>query len=209
MTAAARPGTQRRSLSGLALAVCCLLAWAPGAAAQEPEWLTGRLLVASQALDDPNFKETVVYMVEHDAGGAFGLVVNRPLGEMPLTTLMERLGEEARAAEGSIRVLSGGPVQPDKSFVLHSTDVMFADTRQVDAEIAVTAHPDALKAIGRGEGPREALLIVGYAGWAPGQLESEMARGSWEHVESDRTLLFDPDDAGKWLKAVERFTIDL
>lgn len=205
MPPAARLRSRVAALWLLALA----LALPPGTAAAEGDWLTGRLLVASSDMTDPNFKETVIYMVEHNEGGALGLVVNRPLGEMPLTVLMERLGETDQPAEGSIRILSGGPVQPEKSFVLHSSDVVFAESRQVDAGIAVTSHPDALKAIGRGDGPRQALLIVGYAGWAPGQLESEMKQGSWEHVPSDGKLLFDPDDDAKWRKAIERFSIDL
>ena len=196
-------------LLGLVFAASLFAAPAEIALSDEVESLTGRLLVATRDLDDPNFKETVVYMVRHDDFGAFGLVVNRPLGEMPLDVLMERLGEPDNAGEGSIRILSGGPVQQDKSFILHSTDVLFAETRRVDEEIAVTSHPEALKAIGRGEGPSQAMVIVGYAGWAPGQLEAEMSQGSWEHLPNDSTLLFDPDDSGKWRKALERFSIDL
>ena len=208
-----RPLEDARRLRLTAMLACLLALLAPPAAtapAAEPDWLTGRMLVASERLSDSNFSETVIYMLEHDAEGALGLVVNRPLGEMALSVLLERLGDaEAKTAVGTIRVLSGGPVQPEKSFVLHTSDVMLDASKKIEGPFAVTADRSMLQAIGRGEGPEEALLIVGYAGWAPGQLESEFERGSWEHVAGDKDIVFSPDDGEKWRKALETLSIDL
>ena len=192
---------------GFALAVALLLA-AP-APAQDGPWLKGRLLVASPEMGDPNFKETVIYMLEHTAEGALGLVINRPIGELQLADLLDQMQLDSEGAEGTVAVYAGGPVEPNKSYVLHSTDRLHEHSEQIDDEVAVTAPPYFFDTFGGGDGPSASLLILGYSGWAPGQLESEMAQGAWEDVESDGDLVFDPDIAGKWERALQRVTIDL
>src|SRR5262249_9715211 len=142
--------------------------------------LTGQLLIAAPALNDPNFDHTVVLLVRHGEGGAFGLVLNRPLGERPLAGLLASLGErEKSTTSGSVRVFAGGPVQPALGFVLHSTDYRRADTVEIDGNIAVTASAEVLRDIGRDQGPKKRLVVFGYAGWSPGQLEREIAAGAW------------------------------
>ena len=171
--------------------------------------LKGRMLVATEALRDPNFRETVVYMVEHTPEGAFGLVINRPLGEMAHSDILERLGITGEAGEGKLRIFTGGPVSPNEGYLLHSTDKLYSSSKTVGEDYAVSAPEEVLASIGKGEGPAEALLILGYAGWAPGQLESELAAGSWEHVEADREIVFDREFASKWQRALGLVTIDL
>ena len=171
--------------------------------------LAGQLLVATSELKDPRFGRTVIYMVHHDTGGAMGLVVNRPIGDTSLTELLEGLGMEGNGAQGGIRLHYGGPVEPRRGFVLHTTEYASESTRVVKDGIALTVGTEILRAIGAGTGPRLSLIALGYAGWAPGQLEGEIAAGSWVVVQSDEALVFDQDYEKKWERAMARRTIQL
>jgi putative transcriptional regulator len=133
-----------------------------------------------------------------------GLVVNRPLGDMPLERLLELFGGAGAGASGSVRVFSGGPVELGRGFVLHTVDWAGPGTRAIGGGFALTAHPAILDALRRGTGPRRSLLAFGYAGWAPRQLEGEIQRGAWISVPADETLVFDEDDTKKWERAVAR-----
>ncbi|MDE2060031.1 MAG: YqgE/AlgH family protein [candidate division NC10 bacterium] len=178
------------------------------AAAQSPA-LAGQLLVARDDLRDPRFFRSVVYVVHHDAGGAMGLILNRPIGEVPLSELLEQAGLEGTGVKGKIRVHFGGPVEPDRGFVLHTADYKSEGTKVVKAGIAVTARPEILLAMGTRTGPRKSLFALGYAGWAPGQLEAEIKAGAWEIVTADETLVFDENAETKWERAMARRTIRL
>ena len=164
----------------------------------------GQLLVALEDLRDPRFFHTVIYMVKHDADGAMGLVVNRPLGDVPAVDVLARFGLDDEQARGTIRLHYGGPVEPGRGFVLHTADHMAAGSQIVAGDIAFTGSPEMLKLIARGAGPRRSLLILGYAGWAPGQLEAEIQRGSWATVTSDATLLFTDEPDRTWERALAR-----
>ncbi len=166
--------------------------------------LAGQLLVAAEQMGDPRFARTVVFMVEHDAHGALGLVVNRPFRELQIALLLERLGEDARGISGTIRVYYGGPVEPGRAFVLHTPDYMADGTQVVPGGIALTAQPEILRALAAGTGPRRSLLAFGYAGWAPGQLENEIARGDWHIVPADVALVFGEGADAKWERAMGR-----
>jgi putative transcriptional regulator len=172
--------------------------------------LAGRLLVAAPDLDDPNFSETVVYMVHQDRAGAMGLVINRLLGTGPLDRMLEGLGMAPDVeSKRELRVHYGGPVEPSRAFVLHSPDYHAEDTLVVSDLAALTASPGILEDIAAGRGPERSLFALGYAGWAPGQLESELAAGAWFVVEPDAALLFDPDTATKWQRAFDRRGVEL
>jgi putative transcriptional regulator len=174
------------------------------------ESVAGRLLVATEDLADPNFYHTVVYIVQHDGGGAMGLVLNRVLGKGPIGELLESLdldGEVDPAAE--IEVHFGGPVESGRGFVLHSPDYDGEDTVVLSDLVALTSSLDVLRAIAAGKGPKRSLLALGYAGWAPGQLEAEIAAGAWEVVLPDEELLFDDHTESKWRRALDRRGIDL
>ncbi len=171
--------------------------------------LAGRLLVARTELQDPRFIRTVVYIVHHDAGGAMGLVLNRPIGEAALSELLEGAGVEGTGVNGEIRVHFGGPVDPGRGFVLHTADYRIGGTQVVKDGIAVTARPEILRAIGTGTGPRKSLFALGYAGWASGQIEAEIKAGSWEIVSADEALVFDETAEKKWERAMARRTIQL
>ncbi len=171
--------------------------------------IAGQFLVATDELHDPRFVRTVVYMIQHDARGAMGLVVNRPMGGIPLADLLDRLGLEGKGVNGEIRVHYGGPVEPSRGFVLHTNDYVTQSTEVVKDGIAVTFQPEILRAIGAGAGPRRTLLALGYAGWAPGQLEAELEAGAWVLVPADEALLFDDNYEKKWARAMARRVIQL
>ena len=188
---------------------------APGAAAPEVpaagEGMSGQLLVAEPDLDDPNFDHTVVLMLHHDANGALGLVVNRPYGTAPTGELLRRLGVRVppAAVAGETLLYYGGPVQPDVGMILHSPDYAGTDTKRVTADISVTTDPALLADRAQGRGPRRALPVLGYAGWGPGQLESELAQGAWFTLPADADLVFAPDPARIWETAFARKGVEL
>ena len=171
--------------------------------------VTGRLLVAAPEMRDPRFIESVIYMVSHDAGGAMGLVVNRPIGEVSLPQLLERFGAAAEGIQGSILAHWGGPVETGKGYVLHTPEYGTEGTIVVKGKAALTGSRKILEAIASGAGPRRMLFAIGYAGWAPGQLEAELARGGWITASADESLLFDEDYATKWRRATARRLLDL
>jgi putative transcriptional regulator len=172
--------------------------------------LAGQLLVATPELDDPNFSRTIVYMVQHDESGALGVVINRVLGAGPLGKLLEGFGiEEGSDSADSIRVHYGGPVDLGRGVVLHSPDYREDDPLVVDDLAAFSFSLDALRDIAQGSGPRHSLFAFGYAGWAPDQLEGEIARGSWFTIAPDEALLFDDAVETKWERALARRGVDL
>jgi putative transcriptional regulator len=138
-----------------------------------------------------------------------GLVVNRPIGEAPLAELLEGFGMEGNGAQGGIRLYYGGPVEPRRGFVLHTADYASGSTRVVKDGIALTVGTEIFRALGAGTGPRLSLVALGYAGWAPGQLEGEIAAGAWVVVPADEGLVFDPNYERKWERAMARRTIQL
>jgi putative transcriptional regulator len=171
--------------------------------------LAGQLLIASPSMGDPRFTQTVVLMARHDKTGAFGIVINRPVGERPLASLLEALGEKDAGVEGSVRIFAGGPVQRDLGFVVHSADYRASGTIAVDGRVAVTANRDVLRDIARKQGPKKSLIAFGYAGWGPGQLEGEMALRAWFTAQDDEGLVFDEDRDKVWDAAMKRRTQDL
>ena len=185
-----------------------------GTLAAEPERggkgrLTGQLLVATAKMGDPRFARTVIYIVSHGADGAMGLVLNRELGVAPVSVLLEGLGVADSGVPGEVRVHYGGPVERDRGFVLHSSDVVVEGTVAVNGDVALSADVEILRAIAAGEGPRRSLFALGYAGWAPGQLEGEIAREDWFSVPGDENLIFDDDLDTKWDRAFDKRGIEL
>jgi len=174
-----------------------------------PAGLAGQFLVATDELTDPRFVRTVVYVIHHDAGGAMGLIVNRPMGEASLADLLGGLGLDGKGVNGEILIHYGGPVEPAQGFVLHTTDYKIEGTQIVKDGIAVTSQPEVLRAIGTGTGPRKSLFALGYAGWSPGQLEGEIKAGAWVVVPADEALVFDEQYEKKWERAMARRTINL
>jgi len=172
--------------------------------------LTGQLLVAMPQMMDPRFTRSVVYVCAHSGDeGAMGLVVNKLLASLTMDELFTHLHLDPTRLNRTRPVHFGGPVEPGRGFVLHTADYREEATLIVGEEFAITATLDILRAIGKGEGPRRSLLALGYAGWAPGQLDAEMQANGWLHVDADETLVFDPNSKDKWQQALAKIGIDL
>ncbi len=177
--------------------------------APEAGYLTGQLLIAMPSMSDPRFARSVVYVCAHNADGAMGLVINRLVGSVTFPDLLEQLGIEAGPMSEEIRVHFGGPVESGRGFVLHSGEYRHDSTLRVAEGVALTATVDILQDIARGQGPRRSLLALGYAGWGPGQLDTEIQANGWLHVAADEHLVFDGDLDSKWERAIAKLGVDL
>ena len=153
--------------------------------------LTHHFLIAMPNMADPHFSKTLTYICEHNDQGALGIVVNRPI-EMNLQTLLEQVSIPLEgAALKSVPIHFGGPVQVDRGFVLHTPIGRWQATLAVSSEIGLTTSKDILQAVARGEGPGKLFVTLGYAGWAPGQLEHELAQNAWLTVQATTEVIFD------------------
>ena len=168
--------------------------------------LAGQLLVAAPWMGDPRFERTVILIVKHDPGGAIGIVINRPIGEQPLASIFKALGQKEADVAGSVRVFSGGPVQPEVGFVVHSPDYRRPETLAITDRLSMTSSVAILQDIGDKRGPAKVLVAFGYAGWGPGQLEHEIEERAWGLAEADPTLVFDEDRDNVWDVAWNRRT---
>jgi putative transcriptional regulator len=171
--------------------------------------LAGQLLVAMPQMTDPRFARSVVYLCAHSAEGAMGLVINRLIDSLTFDGLLEQIGVERTASGGSLPIHFGGPVESSRGFVLHTTDYLQDSSLVIEDEIALTATIDVLKAIAQGDGPRRRVLALGYAGWAPGQLDAEIQANGWLLVPADLDLVFGLDNEAKWQRAIAKLGIDL
>jgi len=168
-------------------------------------------------MGDERFTRSVIYVCAHSTEGAMGIIVNQPASNIKFPDLLVQL-EVIPAAErielpvqaGDVKVLKGGPVETGRGFVLHSADFFIENsTLPIDEGICLTATIDILKAIARGNGPASAILALGYAGWAPGQLEQEIQDNGWLHCAADPELIFGTDTGGKYEKALRKIGVDL
>lgn len=169
--------------------------------------LTGQLLVAMPQMSDPFFDHSVVYLCAHsEEDGAMGLVVNKRIDSLTLGELYAQLKIDA-AERSDQPVHFGGPVAPGQGFVLHSPDYRESGTLGIGEEFAMTATLDILHAQSKGEGPRQGLVALGYAGWSPGQLEAEIRANGWLLVAADPSLVFETDDNSKWQRALAKLGV--
>jgi putative transcriptional regulator len=182
---------------------------APSAEAGAPHSFAGHFLIAMPAMGDPNFARGITYLCQHSEEGAMGLVINRlsdySLGDVLTQMRMSCEREEVAATP----VLLGGPVQPERGFVLHDTgDRRWDSSYRVNAALTVTTSRDILAAMADGEGPKRALVALGYAGWGAGQLEQELRDNAWLTVEADERILFDTALEERWNAAVALVGVD-
>jgi putative transcriptional regulator len=153
--------------------------------------LTQHFLIAMPAMADPHFAKTLTFICEHNDQGALGIVVNRPI-DMNLQSLLEQVSIPLTSGEfKSVPIHFGGPVQVDRGFVLHTPLGQWQSTLAVSSEIGLTTSKDILQAVARGEGPGKLFVTLGYAGWAPGQLEHELAQNAWLTVQARSDVIFD------------------
>jgi len=172
--------------------------------------LTGQLLLAMPQMMDERFARSVVYICAHSGeAGAMGLVINKLLGSLTMGELFAQFDISPSGGVSSRPVHYGGPVEAGRGFVLHTTDYNEDATLVINDNIALTATLDVLRAIGQGRGPRRSLFALGYAGWAPGQLDAEIQANGWLSVPADDAIIFDPDHNQKWQRAMAKLGVDL
>ena len=178
-------------------------------------YLDGQLLLAMPSMSDPRFHKAVIYLCAHSADGAMGIVVNQRAPHITFPKLLEQLDIVPARNEASIQipvedmtVHTGGPVESGRGFVLHTTDYFSDDsTLAIDDSISLTATIDILRAIATGRGPDRSLLALGYAGWAPGQLEHEIQANGWLICPADTDLVFDPAIENKYDRAMAKLGV--
>lgn len=194
------PGGRRSNLFGMATR--------KDKDAEGEGWLSGQLLIAMPAMQDPRFAQSVIYLCAHSPEGAMGLVVNRPVENLTFDDLLKQLSIEPLPPARRIQVQAGGPVEQVRGFVLHTADWMQDGSLRVNEAMALTASIDVLREIAKGGGPRRGLLALGYAGWGPGQLDREISENAWLSVPPDEALIFGADFAAKWRGALAKLGID-
>ena len=165
--------------------------------------LRGQLLVASSQIGDPRFQKTVILITEDDESGTLGLIVNKPAGKVGIGELLRRLPQPLPQEDTEISIFYGGPVEIGHVFLLHSTDVPLESSRTIVEGVALSTDAETLSLIARGEGPGEYLLLLGYAGWRPRQLERELNSGSWITTEADSALVFTEKPENTWKRIME------
>lgn len=176
--------------------------------------LKGKILISMSTVMDTTFHESVVFLCEHSLEGAMGLIINKPMPGVGFMELADKLDlgsmtDQTRATLESTPVLTGGPVDQHRGFVLHGPDYPVAHgALDVSPAFRLTATIDVLQDIVNGKGPLQRVMFLGYAGWSPGQLESEIMRNSWLHCDADPDLVFAPDWPQKHRKALAKLGID-
>ncbi|MBT8121982.1 MAG: YqgE/AlgH family protein [Gammaproteobacteria bacterium] len=175
----------------------------------ETESLSNHFLIAMPALEDPNFHHTTTYICEHDADGALGVVINRPLDIQLGEILLHMDIRTDDIGIASQPVYMGGPVQNDRGFVLHEPIGDWEATLKVTDDIGITSSRAILAAIAAGEGPENAIITLGYAGWGAGQLEQELAANTWLSGPADRNIVFNTPSERRWLEAAALIGVDL
>ena len=171
-------------------------------------YLTGQLLVAMPTMRDPRFAQTVVFICAHTAESALGIVLNRALDSLSFDSLLEQLNISPLPPRRRIRMHAGGPVETAKGFVLHTTDWMQDGSLRVDERFALSSSIDVLRAIARGEGPRQGILALGYAGWGAGQLDDEILQNAWLSIPADEGFVFAEDLGAMWRGALSALKVD-
>jgi putative transcriptional regulator len=179
-------------------------------------YLDGQLLLAMPSMSDKRFQRSVIYLCTHSADGAMGLIINQRAPNLSFTQLLRQLGIVGEDADEtvppellSMSVHVGGPVSTERGFVLHSADYFAQDsTLEIEGGVCLTATIDILKAMAGGKGPSQAILALGYAGWAPGQLENEIQANGWLHCPADNGLLFETELEFKYDRALSKIGID-
>jgi putative transcriptional regulator len=171
--------------------------------------LTGKLLIAMPGMGDLRFEHSVVYVCEHNPAGAMGLIVNKPAEDVRLSDLLDQLEIPGAGARRELPVHFGGPVEGGRGFVLHSRDYASSlRTMEVNGDFGMTATLDVLEDIASGAGPEKVLMALGYSGWGPGQLESELVANGWLTADASQSLVFDMADGAKWAAALKTLGVD-
>lgn len=172
------------------------------------ESLRDHFLIAMPSLEGSIFSHSVTYLCDHSEHGAMGIIINQPM-DITMGDVFDQLQLSRHSAHRSQPVLAGGPVNLERGFVLHRQSGQWQSTLKITDEICLTASKDIVTAISRDEGPKNALFALGYAGWAPGQLESEIAENSWLTLPADSNIIFDVPIEERWAATAKQLGIDM
>ena len=170
--------------------------------------LTGQILVSMPSLEDERFFKTVIYMCAHSSEGSMGIIINKKIDYDLYPNLLEQLGIDKPLDNKKLFIRYGGPIESGRGFVLHSDDIIRQESLNIDKGIALTSTSEFFEDLAKGKGPKNSILALGYAGWAPGQLESEIMQNSWMSLNVDSSFLFDEEVKNKWSQAYKMIGID-
>ena len=170
--------------------------------------LTGQILVSTPALEDERFFKTVIYMCAHSSEGSMGIIINKKIDFDLYPDLLEQLGIDKSINNNKLFIRYGGPIESGRGFILHSDDIIKKETLNINKGVALTSTADFFTELTKGNGPKNSILALGYAGWGPGQLEKEIMQNSWTSLKVESSFLFDDEINNKWLKAYNILGID-
>lgn len=176
------------------------------------ESLKNHFLIAMPSMNDPYFSRSVTYICEHDENGAMGLIINQPISQLSVSQLLKKMeldNHDSQDNELSRPVYHGGPVSPERGFVLHKSQMPWSSSIQISDQLSITTSKDILQVLGTEATPEQYLITLGYAGWTAGQLEEEIKANSWLTIEADLEILFDTDPGERWEKATKKLGFDI
>ena len=170
--------------------------------------LTGQIIVSMPSLEDERFYKTVIYICAHSSEGSMGIIINKKIDYDLYPDLLQQLGIDKPLNNKKLFIRYGGPVESGRGFVLHSDDMVRKETLNIDKGVSLTSTAEFFDDLSKGKGPKNCILALGYAGWQPGQLESEIMRNSWMSLSVDNSFLFDDEVSRKWSQAYKLIGID-
>ena len=170
--------------------------------------LTGQFLISMPSLEDDRFEKTVIYMCAHSKDGAMGIIINKKIDYDLYPDLLEQLGIDKPLEDKKLYIRYGGPVESGRGFVLHSDEVIQKETLTIDQGVALTSTSEFFEDLSKGNGPKNSILALGYAGWGPGQIEKELASNSWMTLKTNSDFIFDEKVNNKWKDAFNLLGID-
>ena len=170
--------------------------------------LTGQVLNSMPSLEDERFFKTVIYICAHSNEGAMGIIINKKIDYDLYPDLLEQLGIDKPIENKKLFIRYGGPVESGRGFVLHSDEIMRKETLSIDKGIALTSTSEFFDDLAKGNGPKNSILALGYAGWGPGQIENEIISNSWMTLSTDSKFIFDEEVNNKWLNAFILLGVD-
>ena len=170
--------------------------------------LTGQIIVSMPSLEDERFYKTVIYMCAHSSEGSMGIIINKKIDYDLYPDLLEQLGIDKPLDKKKLFIRYGGPIESGRGFVLHSDDMIRKETLNIDKGVALTSTAEFFDDLSIGKGPKNSILALGYAGWAPGQLEAEILQNSWMSLPVETSFLFDDEVSRKWTQAYKIMGVD-
>ena len=170
--------------------------------------LTGQVLISMPSLEDERFFKTVIYICAHSSEGAMGIIINKKIDYDLYPDLLEQLGIDKPIGNKKIFIRYGGPAESGRGFVLHSDEIMRKETLSIDKGIALTSTSEFFDDLSKGNGPKNSILALGYAGWGPGQIENEILSNSWMTLSADSKFIFDEEVNNKWSNAFNLLGVD-